>query len=201
MSWISRKGRDRYYRLAKERNKPSRAYFKLMHLDRRYGIIRSGFRIVDLGSAPGGWVHYELERVGEAGIVVSVDLDEYQKPHTRNLVFLQADILRLDASDLLMQLGGKADVVASDAAPHLSGIREVDMARHYELAEAALRIAKLTLSDNGWFMVKLFMSEEFRRFAFKLKTTFGSVNFDKPQSSRKESGELYAVCRRLLQNA
>lgn len=184
--------------MAKERRKPSRAYFKLMHLDKKYGIIRPGYRILDLGSAPGGWVHYELECVGEAGLVLSVDLNDYQLPPRPNLTFLRADILKLSTSDLLVQLGGRADLVASDVAPRLSGIREMDMARHYELTEGALRIARSTLSSNGWFIVKLFMSEEFKGFSLKLRSMFESVHFDKPVSSRKESGELYAVCRRPL---
>ncbi|PSN84883.1 hypothetical protein B9Q02_08445 [Candidatus Marsarchaeota G1 archaeon BE_D] len=196
MSWIRRYGRDKYYRLAKSMNKPSRAYFKLRELDSKHALLKRGYKVIDLGSSPGGWVSYELERVGEEGLVFAIDKDELRiKPHN-NLVFIKADILNTDLERLISSIGVKVDLVASDLAPSFTGIRSVDMARHYELAHKALELAQRTLG-TGNFVVKLFMSDEFYEFQKELIKTFEEVKIERLPATREKSSELYAVCKRV----
>jgi 23S rRNA (uridine2552-2'-O)-methyltransferase len=194
MDWMSTRGGDKYYRLARQRGKPSRAYFKLLHLNRKYGFLGSGSRVVDLGSSPGGWASYVLGVVGPAGRLVAVDVDDLNLTPRPNLLFVRKDIFDLRADELKDALGGEADVVLSDVAPRFTGIRSVDMARHYDLAEKALELAVGTLVTNGWFIVKLFMCAELKEYTVKLKKRFVEVRVDKPPSSRSTSSELYAVC-------
>ncbi|MEM0271073.1 MAG: RlmE family RNA methyltransferase [Thermoprotei archaeon] len=197
---MSLRGGDRYYRLAKGLGAPSRAYFKLAHLNKKHSFLARGSRVVDLGSSPGGWVSYELSVVGETGRVVAVDVDELKITPSPNLVFIQKDIFEVEPNNLITALGGMANVFVSDLAPRFTGIRSVDMARHYELISRALELSTQTLRENGWFIVKLFMSAEIHEFIRDLRTRFASVKIEKPQSSRSSSSEVYAVCRQIKGN-
>lgn len=196
MDWISQRGNDKYYRLAKRLGQPSRAFFKLAQINRKYRFLDRGRRVIDFGSSPGGWVGYELERVQPDGRVVAVDLQDIRLKHPL-LVFLKRDVFELSPQELLEALGGRADVVLSDLAPHFTGIRSVDMARHFDLATRALELATQTMNPQGWFLVKLFMSQDAAGFIRKLNQTFESVKIEKPPSSRSTSSEIYAVCRGL----
>lgn len=196
MDWISHRGNDRYYRLAKRMGQPSRAYFKILQLNRKHGFLRRGARVIDLGSSPGGWVSYELRAVGPSGRVVAVDVQEVRLKHP-SLVFIKKDVFELGAQELLEALGGRADAVLSDLAPRFSGIRSLDVARQIELATRALEIATQTLATHGWFVVKLFMSPEAMEFVRRLRQTFQDTKLEKPPSSRPTSSEIYAVCRGL----
>lgn len=196
MGWISQKGNDPYYRLAKRLGQPSRAYFKLLELDRKHRFLGFGRRVIDLGSAPGGWVGYELKKVGSAGKVVAVDLKDLRVTHPR-LVFIKRDVFELEAQELVEALEGRADALLSDLAPNFTGIRSVDMARQIDLAKRALELATTTLKPQGWFVVKVFMSPEAMDMVRGLRNVFEWVKLEKPSSSRPSSSEVYAVCRGL----
>lgn len=196
VGWISQKGNDPYYRLAKRLGQPSRAYFKLFELDRKYRLLGFGAKVIDLGSAPGGWVGYELKKVGSKGRVVAVDLRDLMITHPR-LIFIKRDVFELKPQELLEALGDWADALLSDLAPNFTGIRSVDMARQIELANRALELALETLEPKGWFVVKLFMSPEATEMFRGLRNIFEWVKLEKPSSSRPSSSEVYAVCRGL----
>lgn len=196
LSWMATKGGDKYYRLAKKLGEPSRAYFKIKQIDFKYKLFGPGMVVVDLGSSPGGWVNYELNRVAPNGRVIAVDLTELRVNTRPGLIFLKKDALQLSSEELLKEAGSSVDVFLSDMAPRFSGIATVDMARHYELAAKALELAESTLVNQGWFVVKLFVSEDFKPFLDALKKSFASVKVDKPDSSRRNSNEVYAVCRK-----
>ncbi|PSN91947.1 hypothetical protein B9Q09_04770 [Candidatus Marsarchaeota G2 archaeon ECH_B_SAG-C16] len=197
VDWIALRGRDKYYRLAKRLGVPSRAYFKLAQLNNKYGFLVRGSKVVDLGSSPGGWLSYELERVGQMGRVVAVDVDNIRVTSHGNLVFIQKDIFDLDPQELLGALGGRADVLLSDLAPRFTGIRSVDIARHYDLASRALGLSSQTLDSRGWFVIKLYMSPDVKEFVGMLRRRFENVKLEKPSSSRPSSSEVYAVCHKV----
>jgi 23S rRNA (uridine2552-2'-O)-methyltransferase len=197
VDWIALRGRDRYYRLAKRLGVPSRAYFKLAQLNNKYGFLASGARVIDLGSSPGGWLSYELEQVGQMGRIVAVDIDNIKVKSPENLVFIQKDIFNLDPNELLGALGGRANVFLSDLAPRFTGIRSVDIARHYDLALRALELSSQTLDSRGWLVIKLYMSPEVKEFVSMLRQRFERVKLEKPSSSRPSSSEVYAVCHKV----
>ncbi|MCL5788201.1 MAG: RlmE family RNA methyltransferase [Candidatus Marsarchaeota archaeon] len=193
--WMRRHGGDRYYRLAKSAGHASRAYYKLEELDRRYRFIKAGDRILDLGSAPGGWVGYELEKVSENGLVVAVDVEELKVHGARNLLAVRADVAALGVDQLMKLSQTGFDVVLSDLAPKFTGVADVDMERHYSLVESALNLSICVLKPGGWFVVKLFQSSLFQPTVKTLRRSFRRVWITKPSSSRSSSSEVYAVCR------
>ena len=72
--WLDERHHEHYYKLAKKTGYRSRASFKIMQIDDRFGIFKEGDSVVDLGASPGGWLQVAKERVGEKGKVIGVDL-------------------------------------------------------------------------------------------------------------------------------
>jgi len=145
---------DKFYRRAREQGLPSRAAFKIEELITRFRLVRPGARVIDLGCAPGGWLAILSQVVGESGRVVGIDLAACPRigPNVETIV---GDILNpATHSAVLEMLSGPADLVTSDLAPKLTGIKERDQARAAELIESALVIAQSTLRPGGAMVTK-----------------------------------------------
>jgi 23S rRNA (uridine2552-2'-O)-methyltransferase len=188
--------KDSFYRKAKKEGYRARSAYKLEEIIQRYpAIIKKGDRVLDLGAAPGSWMQVESALVGETGLVVGLDILSMAPIASPNVVLKKADVREIDPAGLLREVGIPAfDVVTSDIAPNLSGIREVDDARINELYLAVLRVVEEGLRQGGNFLVKLFFSPDFARLAAALKQQFSKVAVFKPQASRGRSGEVYLVC-------
>ncbi|HEX7037838.1 MAG TPA: RlmE family RNA methyltransferase [Pseudomonadales bacterium] len=172
----------------------SRAHFKLEELDRRFRLLGRGRRVLELGAAPGGWTRYIEERLA-GGLLVVCDLrpvsagadtvvieGAYGEPETDR---------RIEAA-----LGGEAvDLVLSDMAPNMSGNRTTDQARAMYLADLALDAAERWLKPGGALVVKLFQGEGTDAYVAALKERFEKARLVKPQASRPESREVYAVAQ------
>jgi len=185
---------DSYYRMAKEMGLRSRSAFKLRQLDDRYRILRRGDVVVDLGAAPGGWTQVAIERVGDAGFVVAVDIQPMEKLPVKNYAFIRGDILEPSTVDLIRgALPREADVVLSDVSPRISGVWDVDHMRSIELAGAALSVAGRLLRPGGNFLVKVFQGRAFRDFLETVRGRFRFVKASKPVASRSGSAEIYIV--------
>jgi 23S rRNA (uridine2552-2'-O)-methyltransferase len=187
--WLARQLNDPYVAAAKAQGWRSRAAFKLLELDERFGLIRPGMRVVDLGAAPGGWTQVAVQR---RAAVVALDLLEME-PVAGALV-LRGDFADPEApARLRAALGGKADLVLSDMAPNTTGHTATDHVRIMALAEGALDFAELVLVEGGAFVAKVFQGGSERDMLTRLKRSFGTVRHVKPPASRKESSELYVV--------
>jgi 23S rRNA (uridine2552-2'-O)-methyltransferase len=186
--------KDSYHRRAKSEGLRSRAAFKLDDLAR--GLVRPGDRVVDLGCWPGGWLQVASRIVGAGGRVVGVDLVEIPPLGLANVHTLVGDaadpIVREAIRD---ELGGPADVVLSDMAPKLTGIRDRDQARAEEVADTAIAIARELLRPGGHFVCKVFMGPGFERLVSELRSSFQTSATRRPDASRKGSSELYLVGR------
>lgn len=187
--------RDPYVRKARQSEYRSRAAFKLQQIDRRDRLFRPGQLVVDLGAAPGGWSQYAAERVGRQGRVLAVDLAPLQP--IDNVEFIHGDFAEQAVLErCLAALGGRrADLVISDLAPNLSGIRDTDQARSLALAELALDFAERALAPGGSLLIKLFQGAGTDAFRKQLVERFQKVMLRKPQASRAESRELYVLAR------
>jgi len=147
--------KDTFYKKAKREGYRARSAYKLIELNQEVHFLRPGMRVVDLGSWPGGWVQVAAEIVGRSGKVVGIDLVALEP-----LPFPQVTLLQGDATDPVQQeriravLGGLADVLLSDMAPKLSGIKEVDEARSMELCRLALASAPTLLRPGGVFVLQ-----------------------------------------------
>jgi 23S rRNA methylase len=189
---MSYKLRDTYYKKAKQQGYRSRAAYKLLELQERFRIFKTGHLVVDLGAAPGGWIQVAAKLVGPSGKVIGVDLQQIEPFHQKNIIVVHADITVVETEQRIMEyLGRPADSVISDVAPKLTGIRDTDEARSLELNHTAWEIAKRLLRSGGSFLIKSFVSEELRNFSAKLEQQFGSVQRTRPDASRKGSSEIY----------
>jgi 23S rRNA (uridine2552-2'-O)-methyltransferase len=185
---------DRYFKKAKQQGYRSRAAYKLIELQERYRFLHPGDSVVDLGAAPGGWLQVAAKIVGPSGKIVGIDLQAIQPFHERNIVLLQGDMTDGEVREQIKQLlSGPTDCVLSDLAPKLSGIRDADMARCFELNQIALSAAVELLRPGGALLIKSFISEDLHEFTAAMKRYFLTVQRTKPEATRQGSSEFYFV--------
>lgn len=185
--------KDYYFHKAKKENFAARSIYKLEEMDKRFRILKSGDLVLDLGAAPGSWSQYASKKIGPKGKVIGVDLQKIELSLS-NAHFIQGNILELDVDQNFQQLLiPKFDVVLSDMAPKTTGIKITDQVRSLELCETALQVSQKWLKTGGIFVCKLFHSDEFTQFREKLKKQFNRIEILRPQSTRKESKEIFFV--------
>ena len=181
-------------RRAREEGYRSRAAYKLLELDRRHRLLRPGMTVVDLGAAPGGWSQVAARRAGPRGRVVALDLLPMEP--VPGVTFIQGDFREEGPLQALLEAvgGGRAvDLVLSDMAPNLSGLRAVDQPRAMHLAELALDLARQVLRPGGALLVKAFQGEGLDAYRDELRSCFRKVIHAKPEASRAASRELYLL--------
>jgi 23S rRNA (uridine2552-2'-O)-methyltransferase len=186
--------KDAFYKKAKQSGYRSRSAYKLIELNNEFHFLKLGGRVVDLGSWPGGWVQVIASVVGETGRVVGIDLVALDPLPLTNVTLLQGDATdQAQQEKIRTTLGGPADVVLSDMAPKLSGIRERDNARAMDLCHTALACARSLLRPGGTLLVKVFMGDEYQTFLAELRTAFATVRIARPDATRKGSAETYVL--------
>jgi 23S rRNA (uridine2552-2'-O)-methyltransferase len=195
MLWLERQLNDPYVAEAKRLGYRSRAAFKLAQLDDRFGLIKPGARVVDLGAAPGGWTQVAAERSKARegrGHVVAIDLSPMEP--IEGAEFLELDFLDPDAPKRIRALlGGPADLVMSDMAAPSTGHPQTDHLRIMGLAEAAYDFAAEVLAPGGAFLAKVLRGGTERQLLDALKRDFSAVRHAKPPASRADSAEIYVV--------
>jgi 23S rRNA (uridine2552-2'-O)-methyltransferase len=183
---------DSYYKKAKQEGYRSRAAYKLIELQQRFHLMKTGDWVVDLGAAPGGWLQVAANTVGATGKVIGVDLQAINAFRERPITLLQGDITDSAIQRQIMAiLGGPAHCVLSDLAPRLSGIRDADAARCLELNQTALKVATQLLRPGGTLLVKSFVNQELQTFTLELKRYFSTVQRTRPEATRQASSEVY----------
>jgi 23S rRNA (uridine2552-2'-O)-methyltransferase len=192
-NWIKEHVKDPFVIQAQKDGYRSRAAYKLIEIEKKYRIIKSGSTAVDLGAAPGGWSQVLSKKIGGNGKVVAVDLLEM--PPIKNIDFIQGD---LEDEAVLQNVEDKlknmpVDLVISDMAPNISGIKLVDQQRAIYLNELALEFAKNHLKQNGFFLVKSFVGADFEEYVKNLRLNFKKVFKIKPDSSRSRSSEIFLL--------
>jgi 23S rRNA (uridine2552-2'-O)-methyltransferase len=190
--WLERQLNDPYVAEAQARGYRSRAAFKLMQLDDRFGFLKGARRIIDLGCAPGGWLQVVRERCGPEAILVGIDLQPVQP--VADATVLEADFLDQAAEERLMEaLGGPADLVLSDMAAPATGHTKTDHLRVMALVEAAADFAERVLAPDGCFVAKVLQGGTEHHLLAELKLCFAKVRHAKPEASRAGSAEMYLV--------
>jgi 23S rRNA (uridine2552-2'-O)-methyltransferase len=191
--FLDERKKDFYYKKAKKENLRSRAAFKIIQLNNKFKLMKQRDSVLDLGSAPGGWLKAIKDLVGE-GIVVGVDLQPITPIHL--VKFILGDITDENTIAEIKEYNSSFDVITSDCSPNVSGNWEVDHARQIYLAEKSLELCDQLLTEGGNFIVKVFQGEFFKEFIEKMKKMFEKVIISKPDASRKRSSEIYVVGRR-----
>ena len=188
--WIERQINDPYVQRAQAEGWRARSAFKLIELDEKFGLIKRGARVVDLGAAPGGWAQVALKRGAKA--VVGIDLLPIDA--LRGATFLEMDFLDPAAPASVMKaLGGAPDLVLSDMAANTTGHARTDQIKTGALAEAAAEFALEHVTPGGAFVTKAFQGGLDAALLARLKQNFASVRHAKPPASRAESAEVYVV--------
>jgi 23S rRNA (uridine2552-2'-O)-methyltransferase len=185
--------RDYYRKLAKNAGYRSRSAYKLLQLNRSYGIFRPRQAVVDLGSAPGGWLQVAKQQVGVDSLVVGIDTKQVQP--LEGVTILRGSIDDAKIIDIVLKLvGGRADIVLSDLSPNVSGIWDLDHSRQISLTRSALAAAIKILKRRGASVFKVFEGELLNGLKEELKNHFQRVYINKPKASRQRSSEQYIVC-------
>jgi 23S rRNA (uridine2552-2'-O)-methyltransferase len=190
--WLQRQLNDPYVLRAKKEGLRSRAAYKLIEMDERYHLLKTGQKILDLGAAPGGWSQYAVKKVGPKGRVIGIDLLDIDP--IAGVEFTIMDFLDEDAPDRLKtMLGGLADGVMSDMAANTTGHKKTDHLKIIGLAELAIHFATEVLAPGGFFVAKVFQGGTEGDLLTLLKRDFKTVRHVKPEASRAGSAELYVL--------
>lgn len=191
--WLERQLNDPYVKRAKADNYRSRAAYKLLELDERFGILKGVRAVVDLGIAPGGWSQVIRRTVPKAAIV---GIDLLPTDSIEGVTILEMDFMDEDAPGKLRDaLGGQADLVMSDMAANTVGHQQTDHLRTMALVEAALLFATEILKPGGGFIAKVLAGGADHGLVAEMKRHFTTVKHAKPPASRKGSSEWYVVAQ------
>ena len=193
--WMQRHVNDEYVKRSQADGYRSRASYKLLELHKKDRLFKPGMTVVDLGAAPGGWSPVAVALVGDKGRVVASDI--LPMDSIAGVDFVEGDFTEESVLDEILGLleGQQADLVISDMAPNMSGVKAVDQPRAMYLIELALELACQILKPEGVFVAKVFHGEGFDDFLRDTKRRFQQVVTRKPDASRSRSREVYLVAR------
>jgi 23S rRNA (uridine2552-2'-O)-methyltransferase len=191
--WLERQLNDPYVQRAKAENYRSRAAFKLLELDERFGLLKGAKAVVDLGIAPGGWSQVVRRRVPQSRVV---GIDLLPTDPIEGVAILQMDFMDEAAPERLREeLGSEADLVLSDMAANTVGHQQTDHLRTMALVEAGLLFATEVLRPGGAYVAKVLAGGADNDLVAEMKRHFTSVKHAKPPASRKDSSEWYVIAQ------
>jgi 23S rRNA (uridine2552-2'-O)-methyltransferase len=194
-SWLREHFDDHYVKKAQQDGWRSRAVYKLIEIDEKDHLLKPGMTVVDLGAAPGSWCEYAAKKIGDKGRIIALDI--LPMDALADVTFIQGDFREQEVYDKLLETLGntKVDLVMSDMAPNISGMKAVDQPRAMYLAELALDLADKVLVEGGDFLIKVFTGEGLDPFKQELRKKFKKIIVRKPQASRSRSAEIYLLAR------
>ena len=194
-NWLNKQRRDTYVRQSKADGYRARSAYKLKEIDEKFKIFKGGMSVVDIGAAPGSWSQYVV-KVVKNGKIISVDLKEMK--NIENTLQIKGDFTSIDIQNQIKEyLKKKPDVVMSDMAINTTGIKNIDSIQTGELCKEAMVFSKDVISENGYFISKIFMGGTFNEIVAEGKKYFKEVKVFKPKSSRKDSKESFIICRKI----
>ena len=193
--WVQEHARDPYVRQARQSQYRSRAVYKLMEIDKQDHLFHRGQTVIDLGAAPGSWSQFASERVSAQGKVIAVDILPMEP--VSDVLFIRGDFTEQQTADECLRClsGAKVDLVISDMAPNISGIRHTDQARTMYLAELVFEFACTVLKPEGNLLVKVFQGADIEPYRRRLVEVFQRVKHRKPKASRDVSREFYMLAQ------
>lgn len=193
--WLSEHVNDPYVKRAQDDGYRSRASYKLLEMIEKDQLVRPGMVVMDLGSAPGGWSQVVAPLVGDKGRTIASDI--LPMDSLADVDFIQGDFTENDVFDQIMAVvdGAPVDLVISDMAPNISGIKTADQASSMYLVELALDMARQVLKPKGCFVAKVFQGEGYDEYLKDVRSSFDKVLIRKPDASRARSREVYFVAK------
>ena len=191
--WISRQNNDFYVKEAKARGYRSRSAFKLIEINKKFKFLKNNLNIVDLGSAPGGWSQVCSE-VNKNGKTLSIDILDMDK--IDNVSFYKKDFNETDFFDFVNNFfeNNKVDLVLSDMAVNTTGNKDLDAIKTNSIALDVVNLSRVILKPKSSLLVKIFSGKDENILIKNAKDSFKNIERIKPDSSRKESREMYLLC-------
>ena len=194
-NWVNKQRRDIYVRQSKVDGYRARSVYKLIEIDQKFKIFKGGMNIVDIGAAPGSWSRY-VSKVVKNGKIISIDLKKMEE--IKNTIQIKGDFTDMVVQNLIKSyLKKKSDVIMSDMAVNTTGIKNIDSIQTGELCKEAILFSKEIITENGFFISKIFMGSTFNEIVALGKKIFKEVKVFKPKSSRKDSKESFIICKKL----
>ena len=196
--WIQDRKNDEFMLRARKEGYRSRSSYKLIEINEKYRLLKPGMTVVDLGAAPGGWTQVVLSQVGPFGRVISIDILDME--YLPGATLLKGDFTTDEAfEELLGCLDGiGVDLVISDMAPNLSGMKEIDQPRAMHLVELVYEFGKTTLKPGGHLLLKCFEGEGINQLRQEFRNNFRHISNLKPKASRPKSREVYLLGQKFL---
>ena len=192
-TWKIKQHRDQFFKRSKTLGLRSRASFKLIELNNKFKFIKKNTNLLDLGSFPGGWSQV-ARKIILNGKIMSVDIKKMIP--IKNVQFLNCDFFESDTKDKIKNyFKENLDVIISDMAANTTGNKSLDSIRTNQLCIEVMHFSSKILKNDGVFVSKLFMGEDFKDVQNLAKSLFKDVNFFKPEASRRESKETYLHCK------
>lgn len=193
--WLDEHVNDPYVKKAKADGYRSRASYKLIEINEKDNLMRSGSIVMDLGAAPGGWSQIVIPLIGDKGRLISSDI--LPMDGLAGATFIQGDFTEEAVyEEILAALNNdKADLVISDMAPNISGVNTTDQYASIYLVELALDMARNVLKPGGNFCAKVFQGVGYEEYVKDVRSSFNKVIIRKPAASRPRSREVYVVAK------
>ncbi|MFB0962071.1 23S rRNA (uridine(2552)-2'-O)-methyltransferase RlmE [Denitrificimonas caeni] len=193
--WLKEHFDDPFVKMAQKDGYRSRASYKLLEVQEKDRILRPGMTVIDLGSAPGGWSQVTSRVIGDKGTLIASDI--LPMAAIADVTFIEGDFTEERVFQQIMDAVGNnpVDLVISDMAPNMSGVRAADQAAAMYLCELALDLASKVLRPGGDFLIKVFHGEGFDAYLRDVRSRFEKVQMRKPASSRDRSREQYLLAR------
>jgi 23S rRNA (uridine2552-2'-O)-methyltransferase len=194
-NWVNKQRRDTYVRQSKVDGYRARSAYKLIEIDEKFKIFKGGLTVIDIGAAPGSWTQY-ASKVVRNGKIISIDLKEMEP--IDNTLQIKGDFTEDHTQQKIKELlTDKSDIVMSDMAVNTTGIKNIDSIQTGELCKEAMIFSQDIISNNGFFISKIFMGGSFNEIVQLGKKIFKEVKVFKPKSSRKDSKESFIICKNL----
>ena len=191
--WILRQNNDFYVKEAKARGYRSRSAFKLIEINKKFKFLKNDLNILDLGSAPGGWSQVCSE-INKNGKTLSIDILDMDK--IDNVFFYKKDFNETDFFDFVNNFfeNNKVDLVLSDMAVNTTGNKDLDAIKTNSIALDVVNLSRVILKPKSSLLVKIFSGKDENILIKNAKDSFKNIERIKPDSSRKESREMYLLC-------
>ncbi|MBL4682694.1 MAG: RlmE family RNA methyltransferase [Pseudomonadales bacterium] len=191
--WLRDHENDEFVLKARADGYRTRASYKLLEINEKFKLIGEGACVVDLGSAPGGWSQVALKYVGVKGKVIALDILEM--PPIEGVLFIQGDFTEEGPFNKLLDetRDRSVDLVISDMAPNLSGMKQIDQPQSAYLIELAIDLCDQVLREGGNLVSKCFEGEGIDEIRRAYRERFKKVVNFKPKASRDKSREIYVI--------
>ena len=194
-NWVIKQRRDTYVKQSKVDGYRARSAYKLKEIDEKFKIFKGGMTVIDIGAAPGSWSQY-VSKIVKNGKLISIDLKKMEL--IEKTIQIKGDFTdHAVQNEIKNHTKDKVDAVISDMAVNTTGIKNIDSIQTGELCKEAMLFSKEIVSENGFFISKIFMGGTFNEIVAEGKKIFKEVKVFKPKSSRKDSKESFLVCRKL----